>query len=74
MGTHDFMQSSDCVINYLNRNKFFVALPAICDTFGTLTSKNAIFICLGEIRFLGYKVDKVIFVFSGSCLNFIFYK
>ena len=25
------MQTSDCVINYLN--KFFVALSAVCDTF-----------------------------------------
>ena len=28
-----FMPASDCVINYLNQNKFFVALSAICDTF-----------------------------------------
>ena len=28
-----FMQASDCVINYLNKNKFFVALSTICDTF-----------------------------------------
>ena len=27
------MQASDCVINYLNKNKFFVALSTICDTF-----------------------------------------
>ena len=27
------MQTSDCVINYLNKNKFFVALSAICETF-----------------------------------------
>ena len=57
MGTHFFMQESDCVIIYLNKNKIFVALSTICDTFCIFTSKNAIFICLGEIRFLGYKVS-----------------
>ena len=45
------IQASDYVIMYLNKNKFFVALSKICDIFYTLTSKNAIFICLGEIRF-----------------------
>ena len=43
-GNMFFMQASDSVINYLNKDKFFVALS---------TSKNAIFICLGEIRILG---------------------
>ena len=33
MGTHVFMQSSDCVINCLNKNKFFVAVSTVCDTF-----------------------------------------
>ena len=28
-----FMQASDCVIIYLNTNKFRVALSAVCDTF-----------------------------------------
>ena len=28
-----YMQASDCVINYLNKNNFFVALSTICDTF-----------------------------------------
>ena len=28
-----FMQASDCVINYLNKIKFFVALSIICDIF-----------------------------------------
>ena len=71
-----FTQGSDCVINYLNTNKVFVALSTICDTFCTLTSKNAIFISLGEISFLVYKVGKLSFFFSGLCLNFIpvFYK
>ena len=41
--------------------------------FFILTSKNAFIICLGEIRFLGYKVSKLIF-FSGLCLNFMLYK
>ena len=27
------MQASDFVINYLNKNKFFVALSTFCDTF-----------------------------------------
>ena len=27
------MQASDCVINYLHNNKFFVTLSTICDTF-----------------------------------------
>ena len=35
--------------------------------FCTLTSKNDIFICLGEISFLGYKVGKLIF-FSPVCV------
>ena len=26
-------QASECVINYLNNNKLFVALSTICDTF-----------------------------------------
>ena len=28
-----FMQASDFVINYLNKNRFFVALSTLCDTF-----------------------------------------
>ena len=56
-----FMQASDCVINYFSKNKFFVAISTICDTFCTLTSKNAIFICLDELSFLSYKVGKLIF-------------
>ena len=31
-----FMQASDFVINYLNKNKCFVALSTFCDTFCTL--------------------------------------
>ena len=67
MGTHVFMQASDCVITYRSKNIFFL-LPYLQSVihFGTLTSKNAIFICLGEIRFLGF--------YSGLCLNFILYK
>ena len=37
--------------------------------FCKLTRKNANFICLGEISFLGYKVGKL-FLVSGLCLNF----
>ena len=56
MGTHVFMQASDCVINYLNKNKFLLRyLQSIL--FCTFTT----FICLGEIGFLGYKVGKLIF-------------
>ena len=74
METHVFMQASDCVINYVNKNKFCVALSSICDIFCTLTRKYSICICLGEIRFLGYKVGKLIIFFSGLCLNFILFK
>ena len=65
-----FMQASVCVIIYLNKNKFCVALSTICFFFFvffffffTLTSKNAVFICLGEKSFLGYKVGKLFFFF-----------
>ena len=67
------MQASDCVINYLNKNKFLLHYLQSVILFGTLTSKNVIFICLGEISFLGCQVGKLIF-FSGLCLNFILYK
>ena len=33
MGKHVFMQASDCIIIYLNKNKFCVALSTICDIF-----------------------------------------
>ena len=61
------MQAFDCVINYFNKNKFLLPYPQSVILFCTLTSKNAIFICLGEIGFLGYKVDELIFF-----LRFIF--
>ena len=32
-----FMQTPDCVINYLNKNKIFVALSTICGTFFHIT-------------------------------------
>ena len=32
-----FMQASDSVINYLNKNKFFVVLSIICDIFLHIT-------------------------------------
>ena len=38
-----FMQASDCVINYLNKNKFFVALSTICDTFLHIYKKKMLF-------------------------------
>ena len=53
------MQASDCVINYLNKNRFFLPCLQSVILFCTLTSKNAIFICLGEVSFLGYKVGKL---------------
>ena len=62
MGTHVFMQGSDCVIIYLSKNKFCVALSKMLFSF-----------FWAEIRFLGYKVGKLIF-FSWLCLNFILYK
>ena len=60
--TRCFLQTSDCAIIYRNKNKLFVALSAICDTFVfKLTSKNVVFICLGETSCLDYKVGKLIF-------------
>ena len=63
MGTHVFMQAYDYVINHLSVNKNKFSLPYLQSfiLFFTLTSKNAIFICLGEIRFLDYKVSKLFF-------------
>ena len=66
MGTHVFMQAYACVINYLNKNKFLLPYLQSVIPFCTLTSKNAIFICLGVTSFLGYKVGKLI-LFPG-CL------
>ena len=59
------MQASDCVINYLNKNKFLLPYLQSVISFCTLISTNAIFICLGEIRFLGYKVGKLILLSPG---------
>ena len=56
-----FMQASDCVINYLNKNKFLLPYLQSVTLFCILTSKIAIFICLGKISYLGYKVSKLIF-------------
>ena len=33
IGIHVFMKVSNCVINYLNKNKFSVTLSIICDAF-----------------------------------------
>ena len=63
------MQTSDCVINYLNKNKFLLPYLQSVILFDTLTSKNAIFICLGEISFLSYQVGKLIFFSGLMCLN-----
>ena len=60
------MQASDCVINYLNKNKLLLPYLQSVILFGTLTSKNAVFICLGEISVLGYQVGKLIF--SPGCV------
>ena len=51
MGTHVFRQAFDFVNNYLNKDKFLSPYLQSVILFGTLTSKNAIFICLGEIIF-----------------------
>ena len=55
------MHVSDCVIIYLNKNKFCVALSTICDTFLHINKQTCYFNILGEISFLGYKVGKLIF-------------
>ena len=68
------MQVSDCVLNYLNRDKFLLLNLQSVILFGTLTSKNAVFICLGEISFLGCKVGKLNFFSPGCFFNFILYK
>ena len=62
MGTHVFIQPSDCVINLLNKNKFLLPYLQSVILFCTLTSKNAFFICLGEISFLDYKVGNFFFL------------
>ena len=67
------MQASDWVINYLDQNRVLLPYLQTVIRFCTVTSKYAIFICLGKISFLGYKVGKLIFL-SRLCLNFIFYK
>ena len=45
------MQASDCVNNYLNRNKFVLSYLQSVISSCTRTSKNVIFICLGGLRF-----------------------
>ena len=67
MGTHFFMQSTEFIINYLNKNKFLLPYLQSVIQFFTLTSKTANFICLGEKKiFLAYKVGKIIF--SPGCV------
>ena len=61
MGTHVYMQASDCIINYLNKNKFLLSYLQSVIRFCTLTSKNAIFIFFffWRNKLLGYKVGKL---------------
>ena len=61
------MQASNCVINYLKKNKFLLPYLQSMIFFCLLTSKHVIFISLAEISFLGYKVGKLIFF-----LRFVF--
>ena len=60
MGTHVFFFMQASVIITSIRISFVLPYLQSVILFGTLTSKNAIFICLGEISFLGYKVGKLI--------------
>ena len=66
MGTRFFMQASDCIINYFNQNNFLLPCLQYMILSCTLTSKHAIFICLGEIFFLSCKVDKPTFFSPGG--------
>ena len=56
------MQASDCVINYLNKNKFFVALSTICDTFLHINKQKCYFHLFGRNKILGYTVGKHFFL------------
>ena len=64
------MQASDCVINNLNKNKFLLSCLQSVIFFGTLTSKNTILICLGEISCLDYKVGKLFLFFLRVLLEY----
>ena len=56
-----FMQASDCVIIYLNNNKFCVVLSTICNSFLHINKQKCYFHLFWRISFLGYKVGKLIF-------------
>ena len=62
------MQAFDSVIIYIKKNKICVIFFFF---FFTLTSKIVIFICLGKVSFLGYKVGKLIF-FSPGCVGILY--
>ena len=46
-----FMQASDCIIIYLNKNKFCVALSTICDTFLHINKQKCYFHLFGWNKF-----------------------
>ena len=50
-----FKKASDCVTNNLNKNKFLLPYLQSVVLVCTLTSKNVVFICLGEISFFRLK-------------------
>ena len=58
-------QASNCAISYLIQSKFLLPFLQSVIRFCTLTSKNSILICLGEISILGYKVGKLSFSSPG---------
>ena len=68
----NILQASDCVIKYLNKNKFSVALSTVCETFLHINLK-CYFHLFGRNKILVYKVGKLIFLRS-VCLNFILCK
>ena len=68
----NILQASDCVIKYLNKNKFSVALSTVCDTFLHINVK-CYFHLFGQNKILVYKVGKLIFL-PPVCLNFILFK
>ena len=47
-----FMQASDCVIIYLKKNKFCVALSTICDTFLHINEQKSYFHLFGRNKIL----------------------
>ena len=45
------MQASDCVNNYLTKNKFFVALSTICDTVLHISKYKCYYHLFGRNKF-----------------------